>query len=268
MTAIIYATDQCEIREKTTGSTSLFEKLKKLFGSSSDTESSVASEHQRQPNSAGTPSERLRRVLQQNRDYAVFVGVPLHKPREWVVAEILAGQLLIEQNPVDLNDVKAFVVTYDSGQLIDFEAAGLSLPTGVTGLHRETVFTDSKVLCTSDLNEGRQFVRVSYAKSGTSKTHYETTLLNVSGGRLRVTKFGGYSPIRGKNESYKLNTVTGKFYSAEEFLEWYGQTSAWLEPNQSATDPNNYGSLPVLWAYYCQTEDGLTTAKRRMAANS
>jgi hypothetical protein len=44
--------------------------------------------------------------------------------------------------------------------------------------------------------------------------------------------------------------------TAEDFEEWYGQTGDWIHPGQSVTDPNNFGSPPVLWAYYYETEEG------------
>ena len=54
-----------------------------------------------------------------------------------------------------------------------------------------------------------------------------------------------------------MSTRPGKFYSDEEFREWYGLKNAqWILPNETATDPNNYGGRPVLWAYFGETEDG------------
>jgi hypothetical protein len=54
-----------------------------------------------------------------------------------------------------------------------------------------------------------------------------------------------------------LSAVTGTFYSGCEFCEWYGLGDReWLGPGESACDPNNYGGPPMLWACYCQAEDG------------
>jgi hypothetical protein len=51
--------------------------------------------------------------------------------------------------------------------------------------------------------------------------------------------------------------VPKQFYSAAEFREWYGLgSSEWIEPGQAVSDPNNYGSPPVLWAYYCELASG------------
>ena len=87
-----------------------------------------------------------------------------------------------------------------------------------------------------------------YSNSGS------TTLTNVSGQRLRVLRFAGYvrTPL-----GWILHTVTGGFFSADEFREWYGLGEGeWIEADGSARDPNNYGGPPVLWAYYCLAEDG------------
>lgn len=60
--------------------------------------------------------------------------------------------------------------------------------------------------------------------------------LNTPSKWVRATAKGAYGT------NFKLNTVTGKYFTAEEFKEWYGQSGDWLEPGQSATDPNNYGA--------------------------
>lgn len=65
--------------------------------------------------------------------------------------------------------------------------------------------------------------------------------------------FGGY---RKTGRYFQLSTITGHFFSAEDFRDWYGQPGEWIEPGRSVADPNNYGSPPCLWAYHCETEDG------------
>jgi hypothetical protein len=157
---------------------------------------------------------------------------------------------------IPLAEVRAFAVAYPNGQLVDCEMAGLPEPAGLAGFGPEGG-KDIDVLQPSDLEEGMKYVRVSYGPSELrprDRGHYSTTLTNVSDQRARVLRFAGYvrTPL-----GWVLHTVTGGFFSADEFREWYGLGEReWIGPGESACDANNYGGPPVLWAYYCQAEDG------------
>ena len=78
--------------------------------------------------------------------------------------------------------------------------------------------------------------------------------MNVSGQPVRILRFGGYQQTR---RGWELSNVSRAFYSADEFREWYGLgRKEWLLPGGKATDTNNYGGRPILWVYYCESEDG------------
>jgi len=157
---------------------------------------------------------------------------------------------------IPLGQVIAFIVAYPNGQMIDFELVGLLPPRGMTGLTRGRR-QNHHVLQPAELEAGTQFIEVKHGRSASKpkeRGHYSTTLTNICGQRVRVLRFAGYTRTP---EGWTLNTVTGGFYSAQEFREWYGLgENEWLAPRESACDPNNYGGPPVLWAYFCQTEDG------------
>lgn len=205
-----------------------------------------------------SPAQRLAVLVSQRSDYRIQIGVPPEEPISWaVVSRVADGILTVEgHGDIPLTKVTAFVVAYPNGQLVDFELAGLPVPAGVTGLSRSRK-RHHDLLQLADLEEGRKYIEIRYGPSRlrpNDRDHYSTTLVNVSRQRIRVLRFAGYTRTP---EGWRLNTVTGSFYSAKEFREWYGLgLGEWIEPGKSANDPNNYGGPPVLWAYYCQTEDG------------
>jgi hypothetical protein len=205
-----------------------------------------------------SPGERLAVLMRQRSDYNVLVGVPPDRPDHWASASGLTTDAVTVEGHgnIPLVEVRAFVVSYPGGQLVDCEPVGLPVPAGFTGLVRGQR-SDHDVLQPADLKEGRNYIEVKYGRSAlkpNDASHYSTTLTNISGKRIKVLRFAGYALTPG---GWKLHTVTGGFYSAQEFREWYGLgPKEWIGPGESATDPNNYGSPPVLWAYYCRTEDG------------
>lgn len=207
------------------------------------------------PNSLG---QRLAVLVNQRPDYRILVGVPPAEPVSWAVVSQMAGDHLTVEGHGDilLAEVKAFVVAYPNGQIIDCEFAGLLPPHRMTGLQPGRN-KHGDILRADDLVEGRKYIQVTYGRSvlrPQDRNHYSTKLTNISEKRVRVLRFAGYIRMP---QGWRLNTVTGTFYSALEFREWYGLAQdEWVEPSQSVTDPNNYGSPPVLWAYYCQAEDG------------
>jgi hypothetical protein len=201
---------------------------------------------------------RLGKLMLQRDDYRIFVGVPCAAPKEWAVATRHGEDRLNVQGygPLSISEVRAFAVAYTNGQVLDCELCGLPLPKGLQGLY-PTARADSDVLHLDDLEAGKVFIQVTYGPSPTrprERGHYSTALKNLSAERIRVRRFAGYTP---RGTGWLLSTVTRQFYSADEFREWYGLgSSEWIEPGQTVTDSNNYGSPPVLWAYYCETASG------------
>jgi len=203
-------------------------------------------------------TNRLSRLIAQRNDFRIFVGVPLAAPKRWAVARNVGGALLnVEEfGNVPAADVHAFAVAYPSGQLVDSELCGLPLPKNSHGLFPAGQAASDSIR-DEDLEIGRGYIRVSYGPSSTRPQdhgYYSTTLKNISSERIQVKRFAGYQR---SGKVWNLATVTRQFYSAEEFREWYGVVSSdWIEPGQAVTDLNNYGSRPVLWAYYCQSVSG------------
>ncbi len=204
------------------------------------------------------PGHRLAVLARQRSDYRILVGVPADAPARWAPASRVTDSAVEVEGygAIPLAEVRAFVVSYPNGQVLDCEPAGLPSPAGLTGLTRGRG-EDDDLLRPEDLEEGRKYIEVKYGRSELAPgdpNRYSTTLVNISGQRIKVLRFAGYKRTR---EGWKLSTVTGSFYSAEEFRAWYGLgKSAWIAPGEAAADPNNYGSPPVLWAYYCRAEDG------------
>jgi len=205
-----------------------------------------------------SPAVRLSNLIAQRPDYLIFIGVPFAAPKEWSAATRQGADSLAagSYGAVRISEVRAFIVAYANGQMLDCERCGLPLPEGLDGLS-PALRAESDSLLPGDLEQGRAYVQITYGPSATrpkDRNHYATTLKNISAERIRVHRFAGY---RRSGKGWRLATVTRQFYSAEEFREWYGLgPSEWLEPGQAVTDPNNYGAPPVLWAYYGETASG------------
>jgi hypothetical protein len=205
-----------------------------------------------------SPGRRLAVLAAQRPDYLFFVGVQPATPARWgTVSRVTEDSVTVEgHGDVALAEVQAFMVAYPNGQIIDGELLDLPVPAGLDGV-APSQESDADLLHQADLKAGESYLRVRYGPSALrprDRGHYSTTLTNVSQQRVRVLRFGGYTRSR---RGWELNTISGTFFSAEEFREWYGVgRDSWIGPGESVCDPNNYGSPPVLWAYYCQAEDG------------
>lgn len=112
-------------------------------------------------------------------------------------------------------------------------------------------------LTLNQLERGKQFIEVSHGPSNKTakdgRPRYSTSLKNISLHKVQITRFGGFIPA---TQSWRLANVTGDFYTDGDFREWYGQKTEWLLPGETACDDTNYGTPPVLWAYYGVTDTG------------
>ena len=205
-----------------------------------------------------TPGQRLLAHSRDRNDYRMFVGVPAANPTAWAeVSRVDESSVTLRGSQrVKLANVTAYLVAYPNGALVDRRGPDtLVTPSWAGGLKPAEVIEQDE-LTPADLKEGQSFVRVEFGPSTAqpdSRDHYSTTLTNVSDRPVRVLRFAGYSR---SGNAFVLNTVSGGFFTAADFKEWYGQAGGWIVPGQAVTDPNNYGSPPVLWAYYCEVQGG------------
>lgn len=201
----------------------------------------------------------LQTYLKRARSYIVYVGTPIHCPDRWErVAQLGSGELTLESGErVPLGSVRSFLVAYTNGELLDGDGLFLPLPDEV----HQIGFADAPVehvLDLAALEYGASYASVEYGvprRGPDGNWYYATTLRNISGEPIRIVRFGGYMKRWWR---WKLSTITGAFFSANEFRAWYGMGDRrWLAPGETAQDPDNYGSPPVIWAYFCESESGV-----------
>jgi hypothetical protein len=203
-----------------------------------------------------SPGQRLSTLAKHRRDYRILIGVPPHEPNQWLEARCFDEVMSVANyGDVPLDAITAFVVAYPNGQVVDCEVTGLNWPPGITGL--EPGPAEAEIIRAGDLKSGEQFLQVTYGRSKAKPNDvncYSTTLTNRSHQLIRVVRFAAYVPT---SRGFELSTVTGGHYSAAEFQNWYGLgTNEWIFPGELVTDHNNYGGIPILWAYHCETEHG------------
>jgi hypothetical protein len=154
-------------------------------------------------------------------------------------------------------------VAYPNGQMVDYELAGLPLPLELTGLSPART-RDSDVLHETDLEKGREYLTVRYGPSQlepNDRSHYSTTLTNISAKQIKVLKFAGYTRM---GKEWRLSTVTGTFYSGQEFREWYGLgRKQSIGPGETATDPEQLRRLAGTLGLLLRNRGRRTVYRRR-----
>jgi hypothetical protein len=201
---------------------------------------------------------RLGAYLRQNREYKIFIGFPTNCPKEWSLIRKYDDDVLITSamEQVPISDVSSFVVAYSNGEILDSEEVFAPLPEGLFFVEPETE-EKPHMINTEDFVAGKAFVEIEFGRCLSrprEPCYYSTTVRNISGHKLRVTKFGAYSK---KGNQWTLNTITRSFFTVEQFNLWYAVDSdGWIKPGQEVMDPNNYGGPVALWAYYCVSDKG------------
>jgi hypothetical protein len=107
-----------------------------------------------------------------------------------------------------------------------------------------------------DLKLGRNCLKIQHLRNfkDRRKPYYSTSIVNRSAEPIRIDRFGTYIKI---GQTLVLHTITGGFFSHQQFQEWYGlEQSEWIEPGQTVIDPNSHSHLGTHWAYFGTTASG------------
>lgn len=165
---------------------------------------------------------------------------------------------LVTGMQLDISTLDAWVAAYPNGEVIEMGAVRRRLPPGVHFV-RSSDPVEHQVLNDS-MNEGNAgYVAIEFGAAGAhpeDSNNYSTVLTNTASVPWRVTRFGGYNQV---GNNWRLSTITGDLFTAEQFQNWYGHTSnEWVQPGDSVVDYNNYGGSDVAWIYECELEDGTT----------
>lgn len=85
--------------------------------------------------------------------------------------------------------------------------------------------------------------------------YYATSLTNISDKAVRVRKYAGFVQ---SDDGYRLNTTTGEWFSARDFMRDYRtQPSGWISPGETVADGSNFGyAVNGFWVFWCENEDG------------
>lgn len=107
----------------------------------------------------------------------------------------------------------------------------------------------------SDLKVGKNLanVRHYYDRQNRHKAYYSTQLVNTTSEPIRIDRFSTY--IR-KGKTLVLHSITGGFFSGQQFQGWYSLDREWIEPGQIVIDPNNHSNPDVYWVYFGTTASG------------
>lgn len=161
---------------------------------------------------------------------------------------------------LSLSSVQRFYVCDSDGQLLHTEWISKSdwhsLSPDILKQLKSKLATDT-TLTLNQLERGKQFIEVSHGASDQQPdgrhSFYSTSIRNVSSHKIQIIRFGGFGP---RDAAWQLSNVTGDFYTADQFKEWYGQKAEYLLPGETVCDTSNWGDQPVLWAYHGITDTG------------
>lgn len=174
----------------------------------------------------------------------------------WLQVHHLADGLLVTDTArVRPNAVHAYLVTYLGGTVVDQEPrVPRRLPPGAQFL--PDLPRVSHLLTQRDFVRGRDWIAVSFAPCPArpdDPRYHETRLRNNGLDGVRVIRFGTY---RADGVVYRLDTITGGFFTDTDFREWYAVPDGWIEPRRQVADLTAFSDPGSLWAFELETPAG------------
>jgi hypothetical protein len=212
------------------------------------------------PNFAHRHGELLRLLKERPAGARFYVTVKGESRRRWhEVESSKRNELLLQSNErLSLDEVRAFVVTYPSGEVLATsmpQPSPKNLPAGAF-FARPTDQGAGSTLTDEEVEQASADVKIVFGAVRTVKGRgnvYETRVLNKGKTPIRITHFGAYTK---RGETWTLNTIVEGFFTAQQFQEWYGvPEDGWLAPGASGMDRENYGPN-CLWVYFFETREG------------
>jgi len=217
---------------------------------------------------------RLAVYATHGRTYQMFIGFKSHDsdlsaagisiPRSadrghrWLTVTAVDEErvTLADGTQVPTDAVESFVVAYPGGRIIDAHAPFEPLPPGLY-FPQPTPALEEDSLLLEDLAAGRDWLALDFREAvfpDPIEGRWHIRVTNIGPEAIRVVSFGVYTC---DGVECVLATESGTAYDAEEFLEWFGREEApWLEPGESALDPNGFGTEGQAWAFYFETRGG------------
>ena len=200
--------------------------------------------------------QRVKHYFGEFDKYRFFVRLPDNHWRR--VKSLVENMLETEEGErIPYAEAEAILIVYPNGEIVAEAGNVFSLPEGCRYLEHKKHETD--VLDMLRVEEGNRWLSIAFAKSPVGKkdgvTYFSTRITNVSQEPVRVYRFGGYNNVSGK---WTLFNGGGAFFDSDQFQSWYGlpEGEEWIRPGESVCDPSNYGGIPMIWAYYFETQSG------------
>jgi hypothetical protein len=165
------------------------------------------------------------------------------------------GIVTTEGPVVPLAAVQAYVVAYPGGTVVDQEPrTSRRLPIGAHYL--PDLPRVAHLLTQRDFVRGREWIAVTFAPCAArpdDRRYHTTTLRNNGLDGVRVVRFGAY---RADRMVWRLDTITGGFFTESDFREWYGVPDGWIESRGWVSDLTAFSQPGTLWAYELETQGG------------
>ncbi len=208
---------------------------------------------------AGTAAANSNWVPAPERNLTIYVGWPLEEPKEWKEVKTYDRErlVLVGGGSVPAVEVRSYLLVYPNREVLTGANVFYPLPAVVTLLEPRDGLRPPIPLDPEQMKYGGTLCQVSnsaFRRDPQGKAIYATTLKNLSKQRIRIEKF---IAVRQVNGVYLASTVSGSYYTAEQFTAWYAvPADGWIPAGGSVADESNYGSGDGLWAYFGRTEEG------------
>lgn len=143
-----------------------------------------------------------------------------------------------------------YVVAYPNGEILENTVDSDIIPVGTYYPGETTPRSETMPECVASPSVEIKNIPSLYHNR---EERYCTRIRNTGAVPFKINRFAAFHMLDGR---YVISTITGDWYTCEQFRNWFNQSQEWINPGEQVADQDNYGYGIGYWVFEISFQTG------------